>query len=136
MPQTASRPASILIVEDEMLIALFTSATLSDLGYSVIGIAATAEAALQSAAEHRPDLVLMDITLRGQRDGIDAAQLLRERLGIPILFLTAHADGATMERAAMVEPVGYLVKPFSPRQLGEAVSGALDGAGRPGGRRD
>lgn len=131
MPQTTSRPASILIVEDEMLIALSTSATLSDLGYEVIGIAATAEDALRSAARQRPDLVLMDITLRERGDGIEAAQRLKEQLGIPVLFVTAHADGATMERAAALKPVGYLVKPFSPRQLGEAVSGALDGTVRP-----
>ncbi|WP_119461002.1 response regulator [Rhodospirillaceae bacterium SYSU D60014] len=134
MSQIVSKPASILIVEDEVLIALFTSATLSDLGYDVIGIAKTAEDALQTANRHRPDLVLMDITLRGQGDGIEAAQRLKEHLGVPVLFVTAHADGTTMERAAAAKPAGYLVKPFSPRQLGEAVSGALDVTIRPGGQ--
>src|SRR3546814_14993393 len=81
MPQITPRPASILIVEDEMLIALSTSATLSDLGYEVIGIAATAEDALRSAARRQPVLLLMDLTLREQGDGQTGRPSVRERGG-------------------------------------------------------
>ena len=125
----ATEAVSVLIVEDEALIALWTSEALSDLGYEVTGIAATAEAALRSAAEHRPDVALMDITLSGSADGIAAARSLKDRFGIPTLFATAHADSATKKRAETATPIGYLVKPFSPAQLENALARACDAIG-------
>jgi two-component system, response regulator PdtaR len=119
-----------LIVEDEMLIALATSAILAELGYQVTGVAPSADAAYRAAVEHRPDLVLMDITLQGETDGIEAARELKGRFGVPILFVTAHADGPTMDRAKTIDPVGYLIKPFSPRQLERAVASAIHASGR------
>src|SRR3546814_15030149 len=99
-----------------MLIALATSAILAELGYHVTGVAASAEAVYRAAAEHRPDLVLMDITLRGETDGIDAARELKDRFGVPILFDTGHADGPTVDGARKIDPAGLLIKLFSPRQ--------------------
>lgn len=129
LPEPANRqPTAVLIVEDEMLIALATSSILSDLGYMVTGIAPSAEAAYQAAAERVPDLVLMDITLRGTVDGIDAALSLKNRFGVPSLFVTAHSDGPTMDRAKAADPIGYLIKPFSPRQLEKAVEQAVAAA--------
>jgi CheY-like chemotaxis protein len=124
------QPAAVLIVEDEMLIALATSSILSELGYEVTGIASSAEAAYQAAAARVPDLVLMDITLRGAVDGIEAGRVLKERFGVPILFVTAHSDGPTIDRAKTAGPIGYLIKPFSPKQLEQAVERAIEAAGR------
>lgn len=120
----ASEAIRILIVEDEMLTALAASATLSELGYTVVDAVPTAAAALRAAATRRPDLVLMDITLQGGTDGIAAAGLLKEQFGLPILFVTAHSESPTRDRAAAIGPVGYLLKPYSPQQLGMAVAGA------------
>lgn len=124
-----SDAARILVVEDEALNALYISSVLEVCGYDVIGVTATAAGALEAAADRPPDLVLMDITLRGEIDGIAAARSLQERLGVPILFVTAHADAPTLERARATNPAGYLIKPFTARQLEIAVRDALlDGA--------
>jgi CheY-like chemotaxis protein len=119
-----SEAIGILIVEDEILTALAASATLAELGYEVIDIAATADDALRAATTRRPDLVLMDITLDGEADGITAATQLRARFDLPVLFVSAHTDHRTMARAAAAKPVGYLFKPYTPQQLGRAVAAA------------
>ena len=124
----AQSGASILIVEDEALNALYITSVLEVCGYNVVGVAATASGALEAAADRVPDLVLMDITLRGDIDGIAAARSLQERLDVPILFVTAHADAPTLERARATNPVGYLIKPFTSRQLETAVEDALSNA--------
>lgn len=120
--------AAILIVEDEALNALYISSVLEVCGYEVIGVTATAAEALDLAAGQVPDLVLMDITLRGEVDGIAAARSLQERLGVPILFVTAHADAPTLARARAINPAGYLLKPFTAQQLETAVRKALASA--------
>ncbi|WP_162912900.1 response regulator [Rhodospirillaceae bacterium SYSU D60014] len=117
-----------MIVEDEALNALYIASVLEVCGYDIIGVAATAAGALEAAADRVPELVLMDITLRGDVDGIAAARSLQERLDVPILFVTAHADAPTLERARATNPVGYLIKPFTSRQLEEAVEDALANA--------
>jgi PAS domain S-box-containing protein len=118
--------ATILIVEDEPVIAEAIELTLRDLGYLVLGHASTADEALRSAAQNRPDLVLMDIRLRGLRDGIQAAELLRDQFRLPVVFLTAHADEATLRRARKTAPYGYVVKPFKMSDLRTAVEIALE----------
>lgn len=125
-PKTG-QPPSILIVEDEGLVALSISQTLSDAGYGVVGIAASADAALRAAESHPPDLVLMDIALRGRKDGIEAAQMLRNRHrhDLRILFVTAHGDPQTRSRAQSVDPAGFLIKPYDSAQLLKAVREAL-----------
>ncbi len=117
--------ARILVVEDEGIIAHDIQTTLEKLGYEVPGVAAAGEEAIQLAAEHRPDLVLMDIILWGGMDGVEAAKHIRERLGIPVIFLTAHSDAGTFERAKATGPHGYLVKPLVERELRIGVEMAL-----------
>jgi PAS domain S-box-containing protein len=105
--------ARILVVEDEGFIAMDLQQVLENLGYRVDHTAATADEALRCAGESRPDLVLMDIHIKGDRDGIEAATELRARFGVPIVYLTAYTDTATVERAKHTSPLGYLQKPFS-----------------------
>jgi len=117
--------AKILVVEDEWLVAQGISENLKDLGYEVAGLAPSGAEALRLAAESRPDLVVMDILLQGDMDGIDAAEHLRQRFNLPVVFLTAYADSHTLERAKVAEPYGYLLKPFEMRELHSAVEIAL-----------
>lgn len=123
-PQTG-RPARILIVEDEGLVALSISQTLSDAGYDIVGVAASADAALRAAEACPPDLVLMDIALRGRKDGIEAAQMLKSRRDLKVLFVTAHGDPQTRSRAQVARPVGFLIKPYDSEQLLSAVRQAI-----------
>ena len=105
--------ARILVVEDEGFVAVDLQQVLVGLGYRVDHTAATADEALRCAVESPPDLVLVDIQIKGDRDGIEAATELRSRFGVPIVYLTAYADVATVERAKRTDPLGYLQKPFS-----------------------
>lgn len=113
MPQGSK----ILIVEDEMIISMEIKQKLREMGYSVVGQAITGESAIQKAGETLPDLILMDIRLKGEMDGITAAKRIMELFDLPIIFLTAHSDKATLERAISVSPSGYLLKPFKDREL-------------------
>ncbi len=115
----------ILIVEDEALIALSIEGRLRNLGHEVCGIAASGEEALGQAEALKPDLVLMDIRLAGDMDGIETAALIRERLAIPVVYLTAHADEATLERAKWTDPYGFLLKPFQECDLRIGIDMAL-----------
>jgi diguanylate cyclase (GGDEF)-like protein/PAS domain S-box-containing protein len=118
-------PIRILIVEDESIVALDLANSLETMGYSVVGRVARGLDAIQSAVDLRPDLVLMDIHLKGEMDGIEAAEVIRARCDIPIIFLTAHADAATLQRARVTEPFGYLLKPFDDRALDSNILIAL-----------
>ncbi|MBN1656818.1 MAG: response regulator [Anaerolineae bacterium] len=115
----------ILIVEDDTLIAMELQDRLQDLGYSVCARTRTAEDAVILAEGLQPSLVLMDIRLRGAMDGVQAAALIRERFDIPIIYLTAYADDATLARAKVTEPYGYIIKPFEERELLSAIEMAL-----------
>src|ERR1041384_5885080 len=101
----------LLVVEDERIVALDLRGALEDLGYTVIGTAASSDEALRTADERRPDLVLMDIRIAGASDGIQAASLLRSRYQLPVVYLTANADAATLERAPATQPARHPVKP-------------------------
>lgn len=107
----------ILIVEDEAIVAADIQNHLENFGYDVCPLASTGENGLTIAGRERPDLVLMDISLEGDMDGIQAAGQIRRELDIPIVFLTAYTDNDLLERAKRVEPYGYLVKPFKPKEL-------------------
>jgi CheY-like chemotaxis protein len=115
----------ILVVDDERLIAAAVQEMLKLLGHSVAGIAVSGEEAIQKAASMRPDLVLMDIRLKGEMDGIEAAAAIRAEYGIPIVFLTAHADAAVRERAEATDPYGYIVKPFKVADIRAAIEGVI-----------
>jgi len=116
---------AILIVEDEAIVSGDIKDTLIGLGYTVAGIARSGEAALENVGETRPDLVLMDIHLSGAMDGIDAAGQIHGHYGIPVIFLTAYADAALLERAKVTEPYGYILKPYDDRELFSAIEMAL-----------
>lgn len=115
----------LLVVEDERIVALDLRGALEDLGYTVVGTARSSDEALRTAAERRPDLVLMDIRISGADDGIQTASLLRARYQLPVVYLTANADDATLERALATEPAGYLVKPFNHHSLRTTIEVAF-----------
>ena len=119
-----SRP-TILIVEDERLIALDLSRRLPKLGYDVCAIASTGEDAIAKAGEFNPSLILMDICLKGDMDGIIAAETIRGSRDVPIVFLTANSDEKTLERAKLTRPSSYLLKPFKERELQIGIDMAL-----------
>jgi signal transduction histidine kinase len=117
--------ATILVVEDEHVVAHDIRRTLELFGYNVPTIVSTGRQAVETADKLRPELVLMDIMLGGDMDGVAAATEIRARLTIPVVFLTSHSDDATLTRAARTQPFGYVVKPFSDRDLDIAISFAL-----------
>ncbi len=108
---------SIFIVEDETIIAYDTERMLKKIGYQVSGIAGTADKAEAAIAATEPDIILMDIHLRGNRDGIELADALKKKMDTPIVFVTAHSDRETLDRAKITEPYGYVVKPIDLREL-------------------
>jgi DNA-binding NarL/FixJ family response regulator len=110
-------PTRILIVEDDFLIAMQTEIALTEAGFSVVGIATTAEEAIALAREQRPFLAVMDIRLASERDGIDAARELFGELDIRCIFATAHDDPRTRERAEPYAPLGWLAKPYTMASL-------------------
>lgn len=110
-------PATILIVEDESIVAQDIRMTLEDLGYQVTAIADSGALAIEKARQHQPDLILMDIRLIGEMDGIEAAQQIAAQQDIPIVYLTAHGDEETLARAKVTNPFGYLIKPFVEQEL-------------------
>ena len=115
----------ILIVEDENIVALDMKIRLESLGYRVLGVVDNGAAALDFLASSLPDLVLMDIKLKGGSDGIETARIARERVDVPIIFVTAFTDETTLERAKIASPYGYIVKPFHERELRIAIELAL-----------
>ncbi|HYF61327.1 MAG TPA: response regulator [Herpetosiphonaceae bacterium] len=117
-------PGSILVVEDEQIVAMDLEATLRGFGYQVASVY-SGEDAVDWALRHHPSLILMDIRLQGALDGVRAARLIRSQVDVPIIFLTAYADEATRERARDTTPYGYLVKPFDERTLETTVEMAL-----------
>lgn len=115
----------ILIVEDERLVAKHIENMVCGLGYDVAAVEASGEDAVRTALEKSPDLILMDIRLRGEMDGITASEQIWDRAAIPVVYLTAYADESTLERAKVTEPFGYLLKPFEERELYTAIEMAL-----------
>jgi PAS domain S-box-containing protein len=120
--------ARIMVVEDEGLVALQIKEGLVSAGYDVPAIAASGKQALKLAADTEPDLVLMDIHLKGQMDGIQAATKIIEIYDIPVIYLTAYSDDATVERAKITEPYGYILKPVSEKSLQLAIEMTLQKA--------
>lgn len=121
--------AQIMIVEDEALLALDLKGQLEDSGYRVTATASSCTTALVQVEKSQPDLLLMDIRIKGDPDGIDTARMIRERYDIPVVFLTAYADEEVLERAKACEPCGYLLKPVATRELHSTIEMALYKAG-------
>lgn len=117
--------AKILVVEDEYITTVVIKNSLITLGYEVTGVADTGAAAIRMAGELKPDLILMDITLKGKMTGIEAAEQIHDRYQIPVVYLTAHSDDATVDKALLTEPFGYLIKPFDDRTLKSTIQMAL-----------
>ena len=114
-----------LIVEDEILIAEELKERLSRLGFSVIAAVDSADEGIAIATRERPDLVLMDIRLKGKKDGLQAAKEIRQQVDVPIVYLTAHSDQLTVDRAKAAEHDGFILKPFQRRELQTTIEVAM-----------
>jgi len=121
---TSSAPRA-LIVEDETLIAEELKERLSRLGFSVIAAVDTADEGIAIATRERPDLVLMDIRLKGKKDGVQAAKEIRAQVDVPIVYLTAHSDRLTVERVKVTEYDGFILKPFQRHELQMTIEVAM-----------
>jgi PAS domain S-box-containing protein len=117
--------ARILVVEDEGLIAEDIRLSLIELGYNVVAVVSTGEEAIRKAEKTRPDIILMDVILKGRIDGIQAANEITDKLHIPIVYLTSYADDSLLSRAKITQPAGYLIKPFRARELLSTIEMAL-----------
>ena len=115
----------ILIVEDELIVSKDVESVLTGLGYNVVGVLASGEAAVEQADALQPDLILMDIKLKGEMTGIEAADLITEKMDVPVIFLTAYTDDSTIDKAKYTEPYGYIIKPFNEKELQTTIEMAL-----------
>lgn len=115
----------VLVVEDERIIARDIENSLENLGYQVVAVVTTGEEAIERADTLRPDAVLMDIFLKGEMSGVEAAEEIQKRFPIPIIYLTAHTDENTLRRAKVTEPYGYILKPFDEKELQVTLEMAL-----------
>src|SRR5689334_25349829 len=116
----------ILIVEDQGIVATDIESCLMDDGFEVTAIATSMKDAIREASVCPPDLVLMDIRIQGEADGIEAADYLRREFGLPIVYLTAHDDQDTLTRARRTQPMAFLIKPFKPTELTSTVQIAIN----------
>jgi len=119
---------NVMVVEDEYVIANDIKHSLEEMGYSVCSTVASGEEAVERVGREKPDLVLMDIVLRDEMDGIEAARQISSRFNVPVIFLTSYADDDVLPRARAASPFGYLVKPFEDRELNATIKMALDRA--------
>ena len=122
---TALNRPRILVVEDEVIVAMDIAMQLRELGFEPVGHATRGEQAIELAGQLRPDLVLMDVQLASSMDGVTAAQAIRTQFGVPVVFLSAFDSAAAYDRAALTEPAGYITKPFDDYQLRAVVEAAL-----------
>ncbi len=114
-----------MIVEDEHIVAMGIKRMLKNMGYTLAGVASSGEDAINKAESTFPDLVLMDIMLKGEMNGIEAAKEIKERLGIPVVYLTACSESKIVEHAWRTGPLGYIVKPFDEKDLQKSIDVAL-----------
>jgi CheY-like chemotaxis protein len=115
----------ILLVEDDDIIARVEDWRLKNLGYQVCGRATNSDEALELVASTRPDIVLMDINIKGNIDGIETTKLIKKEFNTPVIYVTSHSDGATLERAKETKPDGFILKPFEDNDLRVAIELAL-----------
>lgn len=126
------RPARVLVVEDEAVVAMSVKMTLMGHGYEVLPIAISFDSALTLVAQYHPDVVLMDIRIKGDKDGIQAAALISMQYHTPIIYTTAYHDDETIRRAKQTAHAAYLVKPYSNRELFMSIDKAYEGRGKGG----
>jgi len=115
----------ILVVEDEFVVAADLEFQLQSMGYRVVGLASTGDLALELATREETEIVLMDIKLNGEDDGLETARCLHQKLDIPVIFITAYAESELLDRAQRSEPFGYIVKPYSSKELRATIETAL-----------
>lgn len=116
---------NVLVVEDESIVSKDIQHSLKKLGYNVVGAASTGEKAFELASSESPDIILMDIMLKGEINGIETAERVKRELNIPVIYLTAYADEATLSKAKVTEPYGYIIKPFKEVDLHTSIEMAL-----------
>ncbi len=116
---------NVLVVEDESIVSKDIQHSLKKLGYNVVGAASTGEKAFELAASEMPDIILMDIMLKGDINGIETAERVKKELNIPVIYLTAYADESTLAKAKVTEPFGYIIKPFKEVDLHTSIEMAL-----------
>lgn len=116
---------NVLVVEDESIVSKDIQHSLKKLGYNVVGAASTGERAFELAASEKPDIILMDIMLKGNINGIETSDRVKRELNIPVIYLTAYADEATLAKAKVTEPYGYIIKPFKEVDLHTSIEMAL-----------
>jgi len=116
----------VLVVEDENIIAMDIQYTLRRFGYDVCGVVSTGEESIESAFRTNPDLILMDIKLRGKMDGIYAAKQIQSKFNIPVIYLTAYGDESTLNRVDRTKPFGYINKPFEEIELQSEIAHLLN----------
>lgn len=126
IPDPTAPRTKVLIVEDEALIAMELETRIREMGHVVVGPVATCNRAIELADRERPDIALMDIHLAGSRDGVDAAVELRARFDLPVIYLTAYSNPETVARAKVTQPQGWLVKPFTERELRITIELSLE----------
>lgn len=124
-PQAEPATADVLLVEDELLVAMSVCRLLEHAGHRIVGVAATAEAAVRLALDLRPSIILMDVTLKGPRDGIDAAAEILAAHSPALIFVTAHSDAATRGRMDALQPAAIVAKPFTDRTLIQTIQQVL-----------
>ena len=116
---------NILVVEDESIVSKDIQHSLKKIGYNIVGAASTGEKAIELALSEKPDLILMDIMLKGSMNGIEAADIIKKEMSIPVIFLTAYADESTLAKAKITEPYGYILKPFKEIDIQTSVEMAM-----------
>ena len=116
---------TILVVEDDAIGAMDLNGILTSLGYKVLGPVSSGSKALDKIKDTTPDLVLMDITIKGDINGIETAKLIKAQMEVPVIFLTAHSDEKTVKQAEKVNPAGYIIKPFDGVKLRKTIESTL-----------
>jgi len=117
--------ARVLVVEDEAIVAMETAKSLQNLGYEVISTVNSGDVAIKKAEDENPDIILMDIRIQGDKDGIETAEIIRNKYGIPVIYTTAYSDDERIERAKQTIPFGYIIKPTQERDLKVTLEMAL-----------
>ncbi|MFT7543608.1 MAG: DNA-binding LytR/AlgR family response regulator [Gammaproteobacteria bacterium] len=117
--------ANVLVIEDEKIVSIDIQQSLKKLGYNVVGAGDTGEKAIELALSLRPDVILMDIMLKGDMTGIEAAAAIKKEIQVPIVYLTAYTDESTLAKAKLTEPNGYIIKPFKEVDISTTIEMAL-----------
>jgi DNA-binding NarL/FixJ family response regulator len=116
----------VLVIEDEAITSIHIETKVGLWGYEVVGTASTGEDGLKICRKFKPDLILMDIRLKGSIDGIETAKMIKKEMNIPIIYITAHSEDITINRALKTNPNGYMVKPLDDSELRDAIKQALE----------